>query len=201
MMLNYFKNSFLCLFVFLLCSINVTTLAQEQTDTQRPAHWATPVNTSFNFYKIDDDLYRSEQPSKANLAEIEKLGIRTIISFRAFHSDSDILGDTGDIDLIRIPINTWNIKDKHVIRALNAIHLAKQKGPVLIHCQHGADRTGLITAMYRMIYQNWDKKAALDEMVNGGYGFHSIWTNIPKYIKEVDVAYLKQRLAYTPQNP
>ena len=173
------------------------TSAQTSQDEggQRPAHWATPVNTSFNFYKIDDNLYRSEQPGRANLEEIKAHGIRTIISFRAFHSDSDILGNTGEIDLIRIPMNTWNIKDRHVLRALNAIEMAKKKGPVLIHCQHGADRTGLISAMYRMIYQGWNKKEALDELVNGGYGYHAIWKNIPRYVQEVDLAYIKQQLA------
>ena len=45
------------------------------------------------------------------------------------------------------------------------------EGPVLVHCKHGADRTGCIVALYRIVFQSWSKEAAIDEMHNGGYGF------------------------------
>ena len=32
-----------------------------------------------------------------------------------------------------------------------------ENGPFLIHCQHGADRTGLMSAMYRMLEQDWTR--------------------------------------------
>jgi len=69
-----------------------------------------------------------------------------------------------------------------------------ENGPFLIHCQHGSDRTGLMIAMYRIIYQNWSKDEALDEMVNGGFGYHSIWRNIISYLKKVDIESLKKQI-------
>ena len=57
----------------------------------------------------------------------------------------------------------------------------------MLHCHHGADRTGLVIAMYRIIYQGWTKDAALDELLHGGYGYHAMWKNIPSYIKHADV--------------
>ncbi len=64
----------------------------------------------------------------------------------------------------------------------------------LIHCQHGADRTGLMSAMYRMLEQNWTAQEALDELVDGGYGFHSVWKNIKRYVLSADVARLRAAL-------
>ena len=64
-------------------------------------------------------------------------------------------------------------------------------GPYLIHCQHGADRTGTMVAMYRMVIQGWPKDKAIDELVNGGYGFHPVWQNILAYLQEVDVEKIK----------
>ena len=29
-------------------------------------------------------------------------------------------------------------------------------------------------AMYRILYQKWTKDKAIDEMLNGGYGFHAM---------------------------
>lgn len=164
----------------------------------RPSQWAIPVNSEFNLYQVDHQLFRSEQPQAKHLDQIKALGIKTIISFRAHHSDQPVFGNT-DIELIRIPISTWNINDSNVIQALDAIERAKTKGNVLIHCQHGADRTGLVTAMYRIVYQSWSKEDALYELIEGGYGYHAIWRNIPKYIRQVNLPYLIQKLQYGPQ--
>lgn len=49
-----------------------------------------------------------------------------------------------------------------------------KNGAVLVHCYHGADRTGLIVASYRVIYQNWDLNEAKREMQQGPYGYHSV---------------------------
>ena len=39
--------------------------------------------------------------------------------------------------------------------------------------------------MYRILYQKWSKDKAIDEMINGGYGFHTTWyNNIIEYIQK-----------------
>ena len=74
-----------------------------------------------------------------------------------------------------------------LLAGLRAIRAAEQQGPVLLHCLHGADRTGLMVAMYRMLYQHWPRERALDELRNGGYGYHAVWKNIEKYLRRVDI--------------
>ena len=44
-------------------------------------HWAEAVDTTANLYRVDDKLYRSQQPLAANRAELEALGIRTVGEF------------------------------------------------------------------------------------------------------------------------
>lgn len=95
---------------------------------------------------------------------------------------------------MRIPIYTWNIKDKQVVQALRAIRVAERDGPVLLHCQHGADRTGLVTAMYRVLYQQRSKEQALEELKHGGYGYHTAWKNIERYLRQVDVEAIRSRV-------
>ena len=62
----------------------------------------------------------------------------------------------------------------------------------MLHCQHGADRTGLITALYRILYEGWSKPAAIDEMINGKFGYHAVWEHIPRYIQRVNVEQLRR---------
>lgn len=42
--------------------------------------------------------------------------------------------------------------------------------PVLVHCLAGLHRTGVLTAVYRMEYQGWDRPQALDELRANGFG-------------------------------
>ena len=163
----------------------------------RPDDWADPLagqgHTLDNLHRITPTLYRSGQPKRADVEALKALGIETVISLRSFNSDERALAGSG-IALVRIPIDTWSIDDAKVLRALVAIRRAEQHGPVLIHCWHGADRTGVVSAAYRMALQGWTKDAARHEMFRGGYGYHTLWRNIPHYIEELDVDALRKPL-------
>jgi protein tyrosine/serine phosphatase len=124
-------------------------------------------------------------------------GIKTVVSLRAFNSDEGPAAGTG-IKLVRIKIHTWHIETEDVVKALSEVRKAEATGPVLLHCQHGADRTGLVTALYRLLYQSWTKDAALDEMQHGSFGYHAMWGNIPRYLKTVNVEALKQLVEKAP---
>ena len=69
-------------------------------------------------------------------------------------------------------------------------NLSANENTILIH---GADRIGMMGALYRMVYQNWEREETLSEMLNDGYGYHSMWQDIVAFIKEVNVEQLKKR--------
>ncbi|MBB5190835.1 protein tyrosine/serine phosphatase [Silvimonas terrae] len=167
-----------------------------QADASRNPAWAVPVFPARNLYRVTSLLYRSAQPEPEDAKLIQSLGIRTIISFRANHDDAHL--DFPGVKRVRVPMDTWHIGDPEIVAALQAIRAAQKEGPVLIHCHHGADRTGIVTAMYRMTEQGWSRERALDELRNGHYGFHEIWFNIPHYLMNVDLTRLHQELLTTP---
>ncbi|RDJ26709.1 protein-tyrosine-phosphatase [Bosea caraganae] len=162
-------------------------------DAVQRREWATPVAAAMNLHRVTPMLFRSAQIHKGDVKAIRSLGVRTIVNLRAFHSDQRLPGLAG-IRLVRIPMKTWHIEDEDVIAALRAIRAAEALGPVLLHCQHGADRTGVVTAMYRMVFQGWSREQALDELRNGGFGYHTMWRNIPRYLRNVDIAAIKRAL-------
>ncbi len=177
--------AFLVTVLFALCSAPGAQAAE--ASPARPASWATPVDLKYaeNFFQVDKELYRAAQPDAEAMRNYETFGIRTVINLRANHADDDEAKGTGLL-LKRIPITTWAVSDKEVIDVLALIRTSEK--PILVHCMHGADRTGLMMGMYRIVEQGWTKEEALAELQNGGYGFHSVWTNIPDYITKVDVA-------------
>ena len=98
------------------------------------------------------------------------------------------------VKLINHPLLTWRIKAPEIAQTLKLIRQHQQEGAVLIHCYHGADRTGIMVAMYRIIYQNWSIKDAKQEMLNGPYGYHSVWKNLEALFTEQTVAEVRQHL-------
>jgi protein tyrosine/serine phosphatase len=144
-----------------------------------------------NMYQVDDGVYRSEQPDKNRFKALEKYGIKEILNLRYWHSDKKHAKET-DLTLHRVRMHAHDANNFDVVSALRIIK--NRKGPVLIHCHHGSDRTGLIIAMYGIVFQNKIKQEAIDEMINGGFGFHKIYGNIPRYINNADIDGIKKQL-------
>ncbi|WP_431061254.1 dual specificity protein phosphatase family protein [Pseudomonas abietaniphila] len=179
-----------------LLALSVLDIAQADetlpTPTTRPSEWAQPVDPHYNLYRITPTLYRSRQPDAAAQPLLEHLGVHTVVNFIKV-SDSNWLSDPS-ITQVQIPLQTVHVDDADMIESLRAIQKAQQNGPVLIHCKHGLDRTGLVAAMYRIVVQDWSKQAALDEMEHGGYGDEDNLKHGIDYINKVDVNALKTAL-------
>ncbi|WP_411712907.1 protein-tyrosine phosphatase family protein [Neisseria wadsworthii] len=53
------------------------------------SRWAVPVKQDANLYKVDARLYRSEQLVRDDIAQIERLGIQSIVNLRFFDRNDD----------------------------------------------------------------------------------------------------------------
>ncbi len=94
-------------------------------------------------------------------------------------------------------MKAWHPKEKQVVRFLQIVTNPK-RAPVLVHCQHGADRTGLMCAIYRVAVQGWTKEEAIREMTQGGYGFHKAWVNIVPWFRKLDIDDIKVKAGLQP---
>ncbi len=166
----------------------------------RDANWAKPVAMDGlpNLNQVAPNLYRSAQPTAAGfVAAQSNLKVLTVINLRESQTDAALLKGV-QIEEQSVPMNAMSIKDVDVIAALKLIKAGEAKGAVLVHCKHGADRTGVVMAMYRILYQDWTKQQAIDEMEHGGFNFHAVFFNIPIFVKNADIAAYKQALAISP---
>ena len=159
--------------------------------------WALQLNAPGlpNLHKVSDDLYRGAQPKEEGILELKKMGVKTIINLRSNHSDRDIMKNS-DISYKNIPMTAADPKIEDVITFLSIIKDSNNT-PVFVHCRYGADRTGMMCAIYRIYVQGWKKENAIDEMTKGGYGFHSIWGNLADFIRDLKVDEIKQKAAVT----
>jgi protein tyrosine/serine phosphatase len=159
---------------------------------KRPAGWAVALDEPGlpNLHRVATGLMRGAQPTAEGVHRLEQLGIKTVISLRAFHDDDDQIAGTA-LAHERISFKSWHPEDEDVVRFLRLV-TDPARQPVFVHCQHGADRTGMMCAIYRMVVQGWSADEAAREMVEGGYGFHAVWKDLVEYVRKVDVVRLRR---------
>ena len=172
------------------------TTAHAQADgaaSLRSPEWAQPVGNQFNLHQMTPTLYRSALPDSSAVPVLESLKIGTVINFLP-ESDAPWL-KTSDIKQVQLTYRTNHVDDSDVLAALRAIQEAEANGPVLMHCKHGSDRTGLMAAMYRVVIQGWSKEDALNEMTLGGFGTSNGFKDGVRYMMKADVDKLRKALA------
>ena len=145
-----------------------------------------------NLHKVSDTLYRGAQPTKEGFENLKKLGIKTVVNLRDHHSDEALLQRVG-LHYVSIPMDTLDIKTQTVVDFLR-VAVDPNAAPVFVHCQHGADRTGTMVAAYRMVVQDWNQDRAIREMTRGGFGYHPLWTELPAFLRKLDVEKIKKEL-------
>lgn len=146
-----------------------------------------------NFHRISSDLYRSGQPDDdEGFSEVESLGIRSVLNLREYHNDTDDARHTR-LHLMAYPVAAGKVTEADVENCLRLIQHAPK--PVLVHCWHGSDRTGIVVAAYRIVYQGWSVEAAEKEFTDDTYGHHEFWYgNLVKLLRSTDWVAMRARL-------
>ncbi len=182
--------------VWVLCFLLLSACSSKPVESGLPfvadaRSWAQKKDVQGlpNLYKVSDRVYRSAQPDKEGMRAAEAMGIRTVLSLRSGDGDAELAEGTS-LMLRHVSMRAWNPNFEDAVNALKIVMYAP--GPVLVHCYHGADRTGMVVALYRMVDQNWSRESAIEEMLEGGYGYHSMWRDIVKFLQTVDIEALRQ---------
>jgi len=171
-----------------------------EAPAERTASWAQPLTATgtSNFYKVSDSLYRSAQPTTVGFRSLKDLGIVTVVNLRSFNSDRKEIASTG-LAYEHIYMKAWHPERKEAVRFLQIVTDPKRT-PVLVHCQHGSDRTGAMTAIYRIVVQGWSKEGAVKEMTSEDFGFHRDWSNLPTWIRDLDVESVRVEAGISREN-
>ena len=113
-------------------------------------------------------LYRARQPEGDIAARLRRHGITTVIDLRALDQSADELVDEraacgrAGATFVHIPVSTVVPTDAQTAEFLRTVRSAG--GPVLVHCEHGKARTGMMVAAYRIVVGGWSAGRAVREM-------------------------------------
>lgn len=197
------RTALLTVLAVLLCAcwgcVNSCSRDAQNDGAEPSGHAATPALSVEpiradglpNAYRVTEDLYRGAQPTAAGFRHLEEMGVKTVINLRALHSDRDELEGTS-LDYVHIHMEAWDADMDELVRFLE-VATDESRQPVFVHCQHGADRTGICCAVYRIAVCGWSKERAIQEMTRERFGFHEIWQNLMDRVEELDVRELERR--------
>ena len=146
-----------------------------------------------NLHRVSAELYRSGQPEPEGFTALEQMGVRSVLNLREYHKDTRKARHT-DLHLMAYPVAAGQVTAGDVENCLRLLQDAPK--PALVHCWHGSDRTGIVVAAYRIIYQGWSVDAAEKEFRDDTYGHHEFWYgNLVELLRNTDWQAMKQRLS------
>ena len=131
-----------------------------------------------NFHRINENLYRGGQPTAEGIRRLAALGIKTIINFRDARENvrrEKQAAEENGLQFINLHLSNWFAAKDHEIHKIIEVIMNPEHQPVFIHCKRGADRTGTVVAVYRMLHEGWTAREANREAKLRGIGWWQVW--------------------------
>lgn len=116
------------------------------------------------FSQIQNGLFRGGEPSEKDVQTLyNSFGVRRIVSLdqEAAEKISNVCQELG-IQHIVLPIESTNLRSVSKLSLLDWTSILLDGGPCYLHCLHGKDRTGLVTALFRC-QEGWSSERAIAE--------------------------------------
>lgn len=122
-----------------------------------------------NFRQINPGEYRGGQPTLDGWLFLRTVGVSNVIKLNLESEGSDDDARKLGMTVYYLPIDTLHqtLKKPSFLLVSNAVVLIKPGS--YLHCEHGQDRTGLISACKRVWVDHWTKADARKEMLDDGF--------------------------------
>jgi protein tyrosine/serine phosphatase len=126
-----------------------------------------------NFHRVNEVLYRGGQPKQGGLRELARLGVKTVVNLRDDDERARAEGEEARAEgllYFNVPLGRLGRPPEAEVERVLRLIDAPENQPVFVHCRRGADRTGVVVAVYRMTHEGWTAGRAQEEANLYGMG-------------------------------
>jgi Tyrosine phosphatase family len=120
-------------------------------------------------------LWRGSKPDPAGAASLLSLGVRTVVNLEWLHDDIKAFQVARPAKVLSKKLDYFRIREwePNVVIAPSVVdsHLAEflaivktQPKPIYVHCRSGQNRTGVMVAAYRVLFEGSSPESAIAEM-------------------------------------
>ena len=133
--------------------------------------WAGYLRLSGNFHTVEEGvLYRSAQLSEAQFSDhIREKEIRSILNLRGNNAGSPWYDDemaasaAAGVQHVDYAISARrDLTDREVSEIISLLRDLPR--PILVHCEAGADRSGLVSAIYELVFRKQKPDEAAQQL-------------------------------------
>jgi protein tyrosine/serine phosphatase len=123
-------------------------------------------------YRVDENVFRGKQPTKAEIPELATRGIKTVLDLRGGlgHQQWERQAvEAAGMKYVRVGLSGLFGPTQQQIDSILAVLENPGLGPIFVHCRRGADRSGLVVACYRIDHDHWTNAQAMQEAREQGF--------------------------------
>ncbi len=121
-----------------------------------------------NQHQIANNVWRSNQPGPGRIAILSRKGIKTIINLRGPRDDGGWQLEAEACKKMGITLFDFTARSR-AAPSKTMLHETKElfammEKPVLMHCKSGADRAGLMAALYILVVKKQSASIAMRQL-------------------------------------
>jgi protein tyrosine phosphatase (PTP) superfamily phosphohydrolase (DUF442 family) len=151
---------------FFLSFALISLLALSLGSAQLHAEMKDKAHQIKHFARVDLNLYRGGQPTRADLIALKELGVKKIINFRneekLIEEERALVEELG-LEYVSIPWLIFAPYDHTVFTRFFAEIKDKDSAPVFFHCKRGSERTGAAAAIYKITHKGFSVENAFSD--------------------------------------
>jgi protein tyrosine phosphatase (PTP) superfamily phosphohydrolase (DUF442 family) len=131
-----------------------------------------------NFGRMNARLYRGAQPTQAGFAALARLGVNMVVKFS--QGEEGAPAERAAVESLGMQFLDLPWSSAHPPppdRLLRFLTLLRDHPAMVVfaHCKAGSDRTGVMIAASRIVFDHWTAAQAIEEM----NAFHYHYTFLP----------------------
>ena len=170
---------------FIVAAVIAAPAVAKETRTLAAAPAVTTVAVRIdNFGRINEHYYRGAQPTARDLVDLTKLGVKATIDLTGADGDSSEqrLAEAAGMKFFKIAMDTRIVPTLQQIALFLSIVNDPANQPVYVHCVGGKHRTGVMTAIYRMVDDGWTPDRAFQEMKSYKFGADFLHPEFKRFV-------------------
>jgi protein tyrosine/serine phosphatase len=134
------------------------------------------------FHRVDENYLRGSQPLRGGIGTLKEMGVKTLIDLRSIYDHTDDVkaaAEAAGLAYQWAPMSVWNPPSDDEAKRFVSLVTETGNGPFFVFCADGLNRTGEMTAIYR-VAQNWSVEKALEEA--DAIGFNPYYYTLRNYV-------------------
>jgi hypothetical protein len=138
-----------------------------------------------NAGNVNGTLFRGAQPHDSSYADLQKLGMNIVVDLRG--ESGEVSSEKKSVEslgmkFVNLPWSGAGLPSRDQLLTFFTLLRDNPDKKIFLHCQYGADRTGVMIALYRIAVDRWTPEQAIAEMKD--FHYHSFMLpHLAKYVK------------------